>query len=84
MLRRIRYTQIGVVTGGVVALILSAVGSGQGVNPIYLLIWLVLGNLALMRLKCVRCGKSLSTLPPFMHRAFGLHTCAHCGEKQPP
>ena len=83
MLRRIRYTQTGVVVGGVLALALSA-GSTQGFNPVYLIVWLVIANLAYMRLKCVRCGTGLSTMPPFWHRAFGLHTCAHCGEKQPP
>ena len=84
MLRRIRYTQIGIITSGILALILSKAGSTNGINPIYLLVWVILSNLAVMRLKCVRCGKGLSTMPPFFRRAFGLHTCAHCGEKQPP
>jgi hypothetical protein len=84
MLRRIRYTQFGVIAGGILALILSGAGGTHGVNPIFLFIWVVVGNIAIMRLKCVRCGKRLATMPPFFCRGFGLHTCAHCGEKQPP
>jgi hypothetical protein len=84
MLRKIRYTQIGVTLGSILALVLCGAGSAQNFNPVYLIIWVLLANLAFSRLKCVRCGKGLATAPPFFSRGFGLHTCAHCGEKQPP
>jgi hypothetical protein len=83
MLRRIKYTHISVAVSCVLALYLSA-GSTQGINAFYMLIWMIGSNFAYSRLKCVRCGKRLITMPPFWIRTFGLHTCAHCGKKQPP
>jgi hypothetical protein len=84
MLRRIRYTQIGIVAGGLLALALTNVGSSLGTNPVWLFIWMALANLAYMRLKCVLCGERLALTPNYFSRGFRIHTCAHCGEKQPP
>jgi hypothetical protein len=89
MQRRIRRTQVGVMVGGILALVLGAMTSGIGLGPlglapVALIMWLVVSIFAYMRLKCVRCGQRLCTMPPLFCRAWGLHTCAHCGEKQPP
>ncbi len=83
MLRRIRQTQIGVAVGAVLAVWLCDDGT-PAVNPLYPIIWAVFTYVAFMNLKCVHCGKGLLTTPPFGSRVFGLHTCAHCGQKQPP
>jgi hypothetical protein len=84
MLRRISYTQIGIFAGGALALALTAAGSEKWINPIYMCVWCLAANFALFRLKCVRCGKRLAIVPPFFARGFGLDTCLHCGEQQPP
>ncbi|MGV3658659.1 MAG: hypothetical protein ACO1TE_00695 [Prosthecobacter sp.] len=69
---------------GCIIVAVATMTDNVGIGVVLGLVWMVVGNLILMRLKCVRCGKMLITVPPMFYRFFGLHTCAHCGKKQPP
>lgn len=43
-----------------------------------LMIWMVVSNVLLLRLKCSKCSKRLAMMPPYFVRSFGLSKCAYC------
>ncbi|MFN0126112.1 MAG: hypothetical protein ACKV19_05450 [Verrucomicrobiales bacterium] len=66
---------------GVILVVLTA--GTRAFWPV-MLVWLVVGNLLVVRLRCSSCGKRLITMPGAggFVRGFGLDQCAHCGHKQ--
>ncbi len=82
MKRRIFYTQLICALGAIV--IMAIGGMAEMFWSLMLVVpWMVVHTLAFNRLRCVKCGEPLASVPPIWGRFFDLDKCAYCGMEQP-